>query len=539
MRVAFIVLVGLIVLGAWLLYVRRAEGFDGTVPTAPQTSMIPSDTPAATTTDPSRVAPQPKDVEATQESLKNFFELASQKRPETTDMLPADMDRAMYYFERNDDLNNKLNAALANSDAAPITLPQLSAMRLEIEGLIAKLRAARVVSPAGGPQVQRAATARGVSEDAAYAKLVDAEPMPTTVAAPPGQITLAELKSLRARIQEEVLRLSNLRSTAATVTARVAQLEKLGADLGDMISAVERGTTKIEDIPITPDSAAGFLRDLSATNAGPIPPLVVPGGATPAALKVAAPAAPAAPAPQSAQAIHKLLEAAKDLRWSMEVRLEYDPTLARREEMLKRLEKIVGDLTRASIAGAAVAPAQFDKYLQEMRAIKTVVGAQPMRAAPQSADRRIVGVEGCEPSVPEIPNDAALSAAQGAGFGPQPETFPHGEISTDIAIRPGFAMNDEQIRNRASASAFNPAAVGGPDYKQRAADLCRQIKSAQLGDAASFGCVANPDEVGPSYSWKGNYTMICNRLGDSWGRGYPAQFGCPPYDPTARFSYST
>jgi hypothetical protein len=360
--------------------------------------------------------------------------------------------------------------------------------------------------------------------------------MPTTVAAPPGQITLAELKSLRTRIQAEVLRLSNLRSTAATVTARIAQLEKLDADLGDMISAVERGTTKIEDIPITPDSAAGFLRDLGASNAGPIPPLMVPGGATPALLTTQA--AAFEDSMPSGETLHKMLEAAKDLRWSMDVRLEYDPTLARREQMLERVEKIVGDLTRASIAGTAVAPSQFDKYLQEMRAIKTVVGAQPVRTAPQTSDRRLMGAEGRAPSVPEIPNDAALSAAQGAGFGPQPETFPHGEISTDIAIRPGFAMNDEQIQNRASASAFNPAAVGGPDYKQRAADLCRQIKSAQLGDAASFGCVANPDEVGPSYSWKGNYTMICNRLGDSWGRGYPAQFGCPPYDPTARFSYS-
>jgi hypothetical protein len=538
MKPAILIVIGLIILAVWLFYFRATEGFDNALPSAPQTSMIPSDTPAATTTDPSRAAPQPKDVEATQESLKNFFELASQKRPDTTDMLPADIEKAQYYFEHNDDLNNKLNAALANSDAAPITLPQLSEMRLAIEDLIAKLRAARVVSPAGGAQVQRAAAARGVSEDAEYAKLVEAEPMPTTVAAPPGQITLTDLKSLRTRIQAEVLRLSNLRSTAATITARIAQLEKLGADLGDMISSVERGTSKIEDIPITPDSAAAFLRDLSTTNAGPIPPLLAPGGATPAMLKVAAPAAQAPLVPQSAQAMEKLLAAARDLRWSMEVRLEYDPTLARREQMLARVEKIVADLTRASIAGNPLPPSQYDKYLQEMRAIKTLVGAQQVRAQPSTTERRIVGAEGRAPSVPEAPNAAALDAAQGAGFGPQPETFPHGEISTDVMIRPGFAMNDEQIMNRASASAFNPAAVGGADYKQRAADLCRQIKSAQLGDAASFGCVANPDEVGPSYSWKGNYTMVCNRLGDSWGRDYPSQFGCPPYDPTARFAFS-
>jgi hypothetical protein len=128
-----------------------------------------------------------------------------------------------------------------------------------------------------------------------------------------------------------------------------------------------------------------------------------------------------------------------------------------------------------------------------------------------------------------------VNVAQGAGFGPQDNTFPHGEISPDIQIRPGFAMNDEQIARRASAASFIPAA-GGADYKARALEICRQVKSAQLGDPISFGCITNPDEVGPSYDWKGNYTMVCNRLGDSWGRSYPAQFGCPPYDPTAKFS---
>ena len=67
-------------------------------------------------------------------------------------------------------------------------------------------------------------------------------------------------------------------------------------------------------------------------------------------------------------------------------------------------------------------------------------------------------------------------------------------------------------------------------------ELCRQIKSAQLGDTKSFGCIENPDTVGPDYSWQGNFKMICNRLGDSWGRSYPEQFGCPSYDPTAKFS---
>jgi hypothetical protein len=96
-------------------------------------------------------------------------------------------------------------------------------------------------------------------------------------------------------------------------------------------------------------------------------------------------------------------------------------------------------------------------------------------------------------------------------------------------------MNDEQIAHRGSASAFDEGAVGGLDYKQRALELCRQIQSAQLGDPASFGCIRDPGTVGPNYSWRGNFKMVCNRLGDSWGRDYPAQFGCLPYDATSKF----
>jgi hypothetical protein len=65
--------------------------------------------------------------------------------------------------------------------------------------------------------------------------------------------------------------------------------------------------------------------------------------------------------------------------------------------------------------------------------------------------------------------------------------------------------------------------------------LCRQVKSAQLGDPVDFGCIAQPDTVSADYSWKGNYEMVCNRLGYTWGAWYPEMFGCPKQDPTAHF----
>ena len=97
-------------------------------------------------------------------------------------------------------------------------------------------------------------------------------------------------------------------------------------------------------------------------------------------------------------------------------------------------------------------------------------------------------------------------------------------------------MTDEQIKHRASSGTPSYEGVGGADYKTRTADLCRSIGASGLGDPKEFGCVVNPNQVSPSYSWKGAHKMICNRLGDTWGSAYPEQFGCGKYDPTARFT---
>jgi hypothetical protein len=106
----------------------------------------------------------------------------------------------------------------------------------------------------------------------------------------------------------------------------------------------------------------------------------------------------------------------------------------------------------------------------------------------------------------------------------------------DAEIRPGFVMTDDRIRHRASTSAFQDSVVGGLDYKQRSLELCRQVGSANIvDDPKVLGCISQPDAVGPTYSWKGNYEMVCNRLGDGWGSWYPEMFGCPKYDPQAKY----
>jgi hypothetical protein len=103
--------------------------------------------------------------------------------------------------------------------------------------------------------------------------------------------------------------------------------------------------------------------------------------------------------------------------------------------------------------------------------------------------------------------------------------------SNDYKIRPGFEMTLEQIKKRGSFASFDTSKVGILDYKKTVQFLCSQIKSAGLGEPREFGCIENPEaEVRHDYSWKGNYKMVCSRLGRTWGEFYPEMFGCPAPD---------
>jgi hypothetical protein len=631
-EVVFIILGVILLIGLVYFHRQSAEGFQGTVASATQASMIPKDTPGATSTNPTASKPQGRDIEDIQERLKNFVllteskypkdtnlppqdlakvdalleeapalkvklvaaltnfdssgftvsefaglrsridsateklrgaistakkaapvdvqdvlrylnrfaELATQKRPENTDLPPVRKAEVMALRDDIPDLEQRLLAALAQSDASTFTANKVADLKPRILNATQALKSAKVVGAGAGTKVEPVVAIPKPTDDATYAAVIAQEPAPTVVAGPVGVITLAQLKDLVSRISEEHLRLSNLRSTAASIQTRIQQLEALKANLGEMITKVELKQMKLEDVPITPDAANKFLASLKS-DSEPVPPLIVPAGSTEALIKAPNGVAEYAGIPAGEQAVQQLLSTARDLRWSMEVRLEYDPHLKTREKMLGRLENIIRNLQTLSVSETAIPPPVHESYLKELHGIQGALKAQPARPAqPGGGDvgpmSRLSTAYARTPNGLPEPGPEAVSTAQGAGFGPQANTFPHGEVSPDVYIRPGFAMNDEQIARRGSAASFESASVAGPDYKARAQEICRQIKSGALGDTVSFGCIANPDEVGPTYNWKGNYTMVCNRLGDSWGRNYPAQFGCPPYDPTAKFS---
>lgn len=549
-EILFIIL-GVVIIATLIYYNRNVEGFAATVqqgagtisqgplPKPAQTSAVPSDMPNATTTDSSTAKAQPKDIEATLTDFQNFITLATQKDPNSTN-LAEPMKRVMMDLVNNAPaIQNELQAALASSDASPVTLKEISDFRQAIKQVTNSLRDAIITNPSAGTQVQQTIATPSASKDAMYANLVANEPQPTVAAGPTNLITVQQLKDLHSRMIKEFNRLGALGSSAASVRSRMQQLEKLIADLFEMIQRVERGQMKIEDVPITPDSATKFLSELEG-NTSPVPPLMVPAASLPSMVKTNPYAAQFDGVSHGQKGVEKLLKAARDLRWTVDIRLEYDPLLRTKERMLRRLETITRNLQTLTVSHTDMPPHIYDQYMKELGGIEHSLAKQ--RPAPPAGDvgpmsrlGTAYGRDTPRSSEAPAPSAEALQVAQGKGFGTTVSTFPHGESSPDIQIRPGFEMNDEQIARRASAASFIPAA-GGADYKKRSLELCRQIKSAQLGDTKSFGCIENPDTVGPEYSWQGNFKMVCNRLGDSWGRAYPEQFGCPPYDPTAKFS---
>jgi hypothetical protein len=72
-----------------------------------------------------------------------------------------------------------------------------------------------------------------------------------------------------------------------------------------------------------------------------------------------------------------------------------------------------------------------------------------------------------------------------------------------------------------------PLNVGGLDWKDRALNICENIRKAGL-DPADYGCLKSSQDVGPSYSWRGHARMVCTRLESNAMPGTAETMGCPP-----------
>jgi hypothetical protein len=472
---------------------KISEGFDGYVPRNLQTSTIARDTSAATTTNPQKALPQPKDVQALMEVIKNFKLLYNAQDPKTLNLTAQELEQTQYFMMESDNTLNELQAALVNSNATRLSLDDVNQLRKAYDSSIHILRGKTSM------------------------------PNPTNIASNPNAISLDTLMKLKTRVDAESLRLSNLRSSAPELLARISQLDKLSADLGDIISSVQRGVLSLDEIHITQADADNFLKNLGGQ--GPLPKLNTPEGGKPTSSTIG----PAAQNNPMNNQLQGLLNMARTMKWSLHVGIESDPAIAQTQQVLDKIETIEKNLNKYMISDTPVPPQLFQLYMSELKVLQnmtqgvgtpdiTEIRFGPPAPILQSVENR---------SHADFPSQRQLDIAQGTNMGTTP-----GAASAHIGS--GQSV-DSKIQHRGSAASFDDSVVGGLDYKTRALEMCRQIQAANLGDPANFGCIKNPNEVSASYSWKGNYETVCSRLGDTWGAWYPQMFGCPKVDATAKF----
>jgi hypothetical protein len=498
-----------IVLVLAVLYFVRLEGFvsgraplasstNSSLPSPPQESMISHDLPGAVTSAPDQSLASTQDLIALQDAIRFFHDSREAQR--------------------------SIDCATSSSktiQGSAETLGSLAQLDQEMPAQEARVKAALTDLSKNDYTVEEATRLRSFYEMGAdqILTLTEGFANPTYSIAGP-YLTANDLQELINRINATHKELVNQRSMAPTTRARIDQLEKLGADVRGLREKVVRKQLDPRDLPIDAESARKFLAGLSASE---VPPLLTPSGGSPSTAAVPASTLSAMGEP----VVQQLLEQAKNLRWSMQVTVGYDPVVVQRQKLLQRLDAVEKRLQELSAKKESNEhEKEYKQLYSELSSLTSAIGSSfPGSSIPSTHVRPQLATSTRLPDLsyqPTSPTPTNLACAQSNEF-----SDPYASV---------VGMTDEQIKHRASSGTANYESVGGADYKTRTADLCRSISASGLGDAKEFGCVSNPNEVSSSYSWKGAHAMICNRLGDTWGAAYPEQFGCGKYDPTARFT---
>ena len=301
--------------------------------------------------------------------------------------------------------------------------------------------------------------------------------------------TLSDLENTLTRVEFEKRTLENSRSPSENVKSRIAILDKVKADISEYISQIKRQKININDVPFTKSDLGAFLLNKTDT-------LSTKNPSDQTTLTEANPKIP-----------NNLSGEMGDLKWK--VKIEYDPTTSFLIKLNKKMDLLFQEMKNANLS-----PSELDTKKLEMKILEQQLATYNKRRITDSKD-----------SVAPYIKDKIEKP----------------EIATKEKTKKPFFMNqkipnyDNQQRvsqdysKRASNASFDNESIKGVDYRKKADFLCNQIKNADLGDPADFGCIKNPEtDVSPDYSWRGNYKMVCNRLGRIWGGWYPEMFGCPP-----------
>ncbi len=406
---------------------------------------------------------------------------------------------------------NSPSPAMAPSVRSPAMAPSVRspAMAPTVSGPI---MAPSVRSPAMAPTVSGPIMAPSVRGPTMAPTAVYISNSTLTSVSDP--LTMEQLNTLIDKIDFEILALRRLPPTTE-LQATISRLAIMRQDLVDFKVKLTASPPemKLSDTGITQQAAENFLASLGKASATSTYPTLLNNTGFSSSPSGNASMLGSLTGLLDNQEIQKLFQNIQFIKWKFEV--DYDPKLHEKFFLLDRLENLEKRILSYSSAGTPVPSEVRELAKKELEYINLQI---------QTSTKPV--------NAPAPSMQIGQSSRTPTHTSSDPRVY---NVSTDVYQRPGFLMSDEQIRNRASASYFYDSQVGTPDYKKRVDFLCSQIQSAGLGDPTNFGCITNPASVSKDYSWKGNWDMVCSRLGDTWGAWYPEMFGCPKPNPDDKY----
>ena len=504
----------------------------GTTPSAAQSSAISNTLPNSTVSDPSQSIAQQQDIQSTLDAIKTFQTFAAN----TTPSMYPDPVRQQVAETMNaiNDITLPLNTAQLNPSSSALTVAQLSAIRDRIGATTKAL--SQLSAAQGGGAAATSVPAGSAGSAASVGSVGSVASVGSVGSASADVITLDQMKTLVMRVKATLLALTNLSSTDATITQRIGVLSQLKANLEDLVTKVSSNAMDIKDVPIKPAEAQAFLKVLDDKTI-PLPPLIgVAGGNNGTPLNYDPKA--------SAAALQGFTQAFQTVMSHVKFQMTYDPSSSQNAAVMARLQAVEDKLFAHAASSTPVTPAILELLKQELTVLGAIVKADPTNHADYSPANSLPSMstrlEGDTGSAPSNPTMEQLMLASGGPLGPSGSLSAPGSLSPpgpflNPVVNPG--LTDAQRAARGSAAAFDESTVGGYNYRDRAIEVCRQVK-AEYGDNSTFGCIADPNSVSSDYSWKGNYLSVCNRLGDAWGSQAGDKYGCPPFDPSRKFRQS-
>jgi len=289
------------------------------------------------------------------------------------------------------------------------------------------------------------------------------------------KISLQQLTNLETSIAAFIVQLQMSGTTSPVTLARIDTLNVILYRITDIVNKIQNGSIKESDIPITPEAYKSFLpfvdpNSTSATSTSALPALFAATGSSPGLANL------------------------------FPVYFAGDVSGAQLAQQL--LEKYAGSLFKDISYDVNI---NFGKKSQAELALEQQI-AQSMAFAALGPNGNVSGTH-------EYDEEAASYADQNRGNTRGPihnsdSTGPRGEF-------------DRTVQNLMQQK------PGTLDWKERSGQICEQIVKRGM-NPRDYGCLEDPDEVDPNFSYRGYAKMVCSRLGTNYDPGIPELCGCPP-----------